>query len=266
MLQDFRAEREGPLKLGGANLHPRERIVVANPNLPEAERLDAHLGIVDLAQSLRGHGGAVRDTRGEAGRCGLVPDLHAEKLGHPTHVGLVHTSLDQGRAHLTLRRGLEPRAVVAEVVAVGTVDDHREAPGVGLTARDAIQLRLAEVAAVGGIGGVARVVNLVGVHRDVWHAERAGESRGLVTFGERQGGGQGRHAEGPGAQNVMGHTQHEGAVDAAREAHQHRGHRLEEAAERRELRIHGRGRDRSTGTRAIHGCCLRGVRQRKGPW
>src|SRR4029450_12244464 len=47
--------------------------VVADAELPEAERADGGLGPVDLAELLGGDGRAVREARGQAGHGRLVP-------------------------------------------------------------------------------------------------------------------------------------------------------------------------------------------------
>src|SRR3954469_15988921 len=60
-----------------------------------------------------------------------------------------------------LPRGLGAGPVVAEIVRVRSVRDDREASLARRWNEPSPQLRLAEVAAIGGIGRVARVVQLV---------------------------------------------------------------------------------------------------------
>src|SRR5439155_1360294 len=71
-----------------------------------------------------------------------------------------------------------PRAMLAQIVRVGAVAYHGEAPGPRLGDQPAPQLRLTEEAAVGGVGEVARVVELVRVELDEGDIEALGHGAG----------------------------------------------------------------------------------------
>ncbi len=77
------------------------------------------------------------------------------------HVALGEPGFDEGMAHAMLFRRLQARAEVAEIVGVGAGDDRAfEARG-----DRAVEIVLAEIAAVDGVGAIARVGKLAGVDR-----------------------------------------------------------------------------------------------------
>ena len=88
-----------------------------------------------------------------------------------------------------------PGSDVGAVVGVEAVEDDAQLESPGLLDRPAVDLALAEVAAVGGVRRVARVLDLVGVDQEVARAELPRELlRGFTLLGGEAGrdGGQ-RH-------------------------------------------------------------------------
>lgn len=129
--------------------------------------------------------------------------------------------------------------MVAEVVEVGAVDHHGEAPALSLGEGDAVELGLAVEAPVDRVLGVVRVVDLIRVDGDVGHADLRREGGGGLSLGDREGRGQGGEPEGAVAKSDVGGLQDERAVDAARKADQHRSGVAHPGIEGVELGLHG---------------------------
>ena len=110
----------------------------ARPRGPARSRsaVDRHAGLDPARQAGRGR------------QLGQI--VQAYLGGQCPHRRLVDPGLDQRMAHAMLRRGLEPGRIVAEIVEIGA-GRHRP---VGVAADGAIEVQLAEEAAVDRVGAV----------------------------------------------------------------------------------------------------------------
>src|SRR5690606_30063346 len=142
------------LELGEIHLDAGDLIVPTHAHLAEAQLPQVRLEPLDLAETLGGDGGAVGDAARQAGRGRFVPDLHADQAGGLTHVRLGHARVHQRAPGTCLPGGVEPRAVVPEIVEVRAVEDVVEVPFASLDLGDFVELRLAVEAAIGPIRGV----------------------------------------------------------------------------------------------------------------
>ena len=139
----------------GLDLEPGGVPVVAHAQLPEAERAQRRLGLLDRGQAAQRDRRAVGQPRGQAGRGRLVPGAQAEPARPVPDVVLGEAGLDQGKAGAGGRRGGLARAVVAQVAHVHP-EDHRGVLGRGQGPERGHQRRLAAGAAVGAVGHVRR--------------------------------------------------------------------------------------------------------------
>jgi hypothetical protein len=144
----------------------------------------------------------------------------------------------------------EPRAVVAEVVEVGAVDDVVELPLDLLHRADAIELALAVKAAIGVISGVVLALDLVRVDQLVARADLLRNRDRLVLLEWREAWAHRRHPDRARPEDAVRDRENERAVDPARVADEDRAHRVQERGEAVHLRIEreaavGGGRDRA---------------------
>src|SRR5262245_10700663 len=206
-----------PRHLGLVDLEPGQPIVVAHAELAEAERAHERLGGVHLTQLLGRDPIAVLEARGQARERGLVPRGQAELVRERADLVLPQLGLDQGCTDAPLARGLHARAMIAAVVHVGAIDERPAA----LARRDRLeleeQLLLAEEAAVGRVARVVRVLELLGAHDQVAHAQELAEPAGLVELASWIGLRVGRDEQSPLAQRVLRGAREQGGIDAARE-------------------------------------------------
>jgi len=131
--------------------------------------------------------------------------------------------LGEGRSHGVLAGGLVAGAVVVAIVGVEPIEDRGETKIAGLRLAEAVELVLAEVAAVVGILRVARVLELTAGDEHVPHAERPAERFGPLALARRQARGDGGERDGAEAELLDGNLEHERAVGAAGEGDQRGG-------------------------------------------
>ncbi len=133
--------------------------------------------------------------------------------GQVADLGLGQAALQERVADAVLARGPHAGAVVAGVVGVGPRGDHvgperAEQPG-----EPAVELALAEVAAVGVVPQVVRVGELLGADHSVADADPAGQRLGLLELARGQAVGNRRHGHGGVAQRHEGGLGDDRAVD-----------------------------------------------------
>ncbi len=131
-------------------------------------------------------------------------------------------ALDERTSYAGFFRGLEPGAVVAEIVAVGAVQRDRELPLEPLGLGDVVELAFAVKAPIRLVGDVPRVGHLVRLDDAVVGADFAGELPCVIELSRWQRRRDGGHADSAGAELARRDGEHEGAVDAARVAHESR--------------------------------------------
>src|SRR5262249_39101845 len=112
-------------------------------------------------------------------------------------------------------RRLSARAIVAAIVDVAAVDDHRDAALARERGQPRVELVLAVVAAVGGVGAVLRALELGGRNDEMVEREVAGDATGERAVALRVAGAVGRHAERGGAEDPGCSPSQIRAVDAA---------------------------------------------------
>ena len=174
----------------------------ADAQLPEAHLAQLALEAADLGQALARDGSSIRDAAREAGRGRLVPDRQLEAGGGGADVGLGELGLDQREAHAVLAGGVEPGAVVAEIVDDDAGRDERDAARLTLAGGHRVELGLAVKAAIGAVLRVARVVDLVRVDELVASADGAGDGGGLFAFAGGKAGADRGDADGALAEHL----------------------------------------------------------------
>ena len=174
---------ERPRQLTELDLHTRDSVVVTHAHLAKPElRAQDPLEATDLGEALTCDARSVRDaTRQTRGR-GLVPDTKAKCQRPFAHVRLRETELDEWAQYAGLRRGFEPRAVVTEVVDVGTIEDVLELPLAPLGHRDAVEFTLAVKAAVGVVRNVRGVIDFARVDQPMIGPHRPGNRAGFLAL------------------------------------------------------------------------------------
>ena len=211
----------GPLHGVGRQLDARDGAVMAHAQLGTQAELAQHVfGGGHLAQLVGGDRLVVGDTRGQAGFGGLAPGGQIEGPGEGAHGRLSQSGLDQRVAHAVLGRGAQAGPFVAQIVAVGAVDQSLDAGFGGGPLHGLQQGRLAVVATIARVGHEALVVELAGLPGEVADAERLGKGAGRGELVVAIGLGDGREGQHlAGAEHARGHRQHDARVDAARERH-----------------------------------------------
>ena len=147
----MRARRAGSATAAtssGGSFDARDLAVMAHAAGAQAGVVHRLFGAVDLAQELQRDRRAVREARRQARQRGFVPHLQAEPVRELAHVGFAQPRFVQRAAHAVFARGLAPGPPVAFVVAVVAVDDVRDAALARDLGKAAVQLALAEIAAV----------------------------------------------------------------------------------------------------------------------
>jgi hypothetical protein len=207
-------------ELTSRDLDARDLVMQADPERRKAHRLERTLGLPHAIEAVLGDGDAVGDARGQTRRARPVGVLESVLVGEPSHDGLAKRKLDERRADAVLDGGPVARAVAAEIVVVGAVDDgHARFGAVGEVADDlAVELGLAVVAAVGRVLDVAGLAQLIGV--DGGPPDLASGAEGLdrlALIGGQAGAeaGDGHH---PLAELFSGEVGKQAAVDAATQA------------------------------------------------
>jgi hypothetical protein len=258
--------RGGAGQLGEIDLEAGERVgahlVQTHAQLAETQLLQLGLEAADLRETLARDGGSIRDAARQAGRGGLVPDRQLEAGGGGADVGLGELGLDQREADAVLAGGVEAGAIVAEIVDDDPRGDEGDAAGFPLALGHRVELGLAVEAAVGAVLRVAGVVDLVRVDELVAGADGAGDGRRLFALAGGQAGAHGGDADGAVAEHLRCDEEQERAVDAAREAHEHRAHVGDHGAEAVELRVDGGGVHAGTRTTRRPGHHVSGWRGR----
>ena len=191
--------------------------MVTYPELAKAERANERLRGVHLAQFLRRDAVAVLEPGRQAGERGLVPRGQAELARESPDLVLPQLGFDQGRAHAPVLRGLHARAVVAAVVHVGAVHEGATSFTLGDRRQLEEELFLAEEAPVRRIARVVRILELLGAHDQVPHAQQRAEPPGLVELAGRISLGVRGHQERARAERILGGARQQRGVDAARE-------------------------------------------------
>jgi len=138
--------------------------VVADAHLAEAHLPQRLLGRLHLSQSSRRHGDAVRETGGEAGRCRLIPGGEPHLPGPAADFPFGDSRLEQRGADAVLPGRHRAGPMVTHVVRIGAVEHRAQPPLSGHRPEAVPQLRLAEVAPVGGVGRVPGIGELFGIH------------------------------------------------------------------------------------------------------
>ncbi len=222
----------------GGHLDAGGVAVVADPELAEAQRPEARLGLGHRSQGAQGDRGAVGDAGGQAGGGRLVPGAQAQLPRPLPHVGLGEPGLHQREAGPGLGGGLLAGPVVAQVVEVDA-EHHGGGPRVartGVTAharrsqgdQSLHQRGLAVEAAGAVVGRVGRVGQLVGLHLGERQPPLGGQGAAVGQLLGGQGRGHGRDAADlVGTQGVGGHPGQEGRVGPAAEGHHHRARPLQ---------------------------------------
>ena len=148
-----------------------------------------------------------------------------------------------------LLRGLPSRPVVAAIVHVEAVDHLMAPEPCRLANRPAVDLHLAEVAAVHRVGRVARVADLGRIDEPVPGAELFREpARGRALLRREARGDRGQ-GHGPRTQDPHRLGQQVARIDAAGEADDHPVEIGQQAAEMGDLGVGGRHRVIITGHR-----------------
>ena len=117
--------------------------------------------------------------------------------------------------------GLAPRPPVGAVVAVEAVEEGCATACPRRAGEDAVQLALAEVAAVGGVLDIALDLELMGLDDLHRHAAIASQRECGLELLRRQRWRAGDDARGARAEDLVGHGQDQGAVDTTGVRHQH---------------------------------------------
>jgi hypothetical protein len=215
--------------------------------LPEAERAQEALGVVDPPKLLGRDRIAVLEPRRQARERRLVPRGQAQLARQVTDLGLPELGFDQRRTHAHLRRGVHAGAVIAEVVHVRAVHDRAR-----FVARERRELReelfFAVEAAVDRVARIVGVVELPRLHDDVAHAEERGQPPRLLELAHRVRLGVRRHEHGGVAERVLGGAREERRIDAAGERDDDALHAAQHVQQALVLRGHAlsrrAGRDR----------------------
>jgi len=118
-------------------------------------------------------------------------------MGERADRRLVEADFVERTADAGLARRLPAGPVVAAIVGVVAVDDHRESARARQLAEDGVELVLAVVAAIDGIGTVLGPLHLVRLHDLVREAGLAREREGEIVVVRGIALAQSRHREGP---------------------------------------------------------------------
>src|SRR6185503_12296602 len=195
-------------------LDPRELVVMADAADTESERTKRILGRLDDLQLLAGDLVEVGNPRGQARRGRLVPRRQAGAARQLTNFGLPEIDLVERAPDAELARRLAARTVVAAIVGVVPVDDHRAAP-LRNRRQVRVELVLAEVTAVRGVGAIFRALELAGADDFVADREAAGDRDRHLTVAARITCAVGGHGDRTVAERVVGNPGEVGTVDAA---------------------------------------------------
>jgi hypothetical protein len=126
-----------------------------------------------------------------------------------------------------LRRRLQPRTIVAEIVGVDAVDDVGGRPSLRFDRGDLVEVRLAEVAAVDGVFPIAGDLELVDLEDHVLGAKLRGQGDGLRGILLRIRRRDGRERDRFATEHVMRDAQEKARIHAPRETDEHAAHLAE---------------------------------------
>ena len=157
--------------LAGADLDPRDLVVMTDAAHAEAEPVEDLLRLLDLPQLLVRDFGVIRNPRRQARRGGLVPRRHAGPARQRADLGFGQAHFVERAAHAEFLRRLTPRPVVAAIVRVVAVEHDRESAVARERRQMGIELVLAVVAAVDRIRAVLGPLQLAGLDDQVRQRE-----------------------------------------------------------------------------------------------
>ena len=197
------------------DLEAGDCVVMPHAADAEPEIAQDRLGALDRPQLLFRHLAEVRNARRQARGGRLIPGGQSGFARELADLGLGQPDVVERAPDSELPRRLPTGTVVAAVVGVAAVGDHRNPAVAADRSEVRVQLVLAEVAAVRGIRAVVRARHLVGGDELVTEPELAREPDGQRTMTLGIARAVGGDAEGPAAEDVRGGESEIGAIDAA---------------------------------------------------
>lgn len=196
------------------HFQPSQREVVPDPHLAQAEGLpQVGLRSVYPGQGLRRQRGPVGNAGGQTGHRGLVPGRETQSTGDSPDVRLCQAGLQEGGPDSQFLRSPKARAVVPQVVHIGSMDEHGHPFRTGNLQKAPEHHPLAVIAAVGRVrddlGEIQRP------ERDFHMADtqQTGDLRRSLPLRRRGQFGMQRQGQGPlRAQNVSAEGQKKGTI------------------------------------------------------
>ena len=183
----------------------------------KSQRAQCVLGALDRAQLFRRDLRVIGNARRQTGRRRLVPRAKAGATRELANLRLREAGFVERTAHAKLARGLTAGPVVAAIVGVAAVSDHRESTIRGNTGQRRIELVLAVVAAIGRIRAVFGAIELRRLDDLVPETGLARHGQRELTMSIGIAGAVGRDAQRGLSQNVGGRPRQIGAVGAPAE-------------------------------------------------